>query len=79
MEETKVTAEFAQTEVSSLLSQVAYHKRHARKHREAAARAAREAEWLRRRFAAELGFEVVIIPPAHSQEAQSNAQHDTDS
>lgn len=70
-----VTAEFAQTEVSSLRTQAAYHKRQARKHRDAARDAAREADRLERMHA-RLEIEHVIVPHAHSQEAQSNEHHD---
>lgn len=76
MASSPVTAEFAQTEVSALLDQAAYHKRQVRMHREKLNRCMREAERLRREHAAALGFEVVIVQSqAHSQEAESNEHH----
>lgn len=75
MDTAKVRAGFAETEVASLLDQAAFHKRMVWKHRKQLNDCMREAERLRRELAEELGFEVVVVPPAHSQEAESHEQH----
>lgn len=75
MASSPVTAEFAQTEVSALLDQAAYHKRQVRVHRKKLSECMSEVERLRREAAERLGLEVHIVPQAHSQEAQSNEHH----
>lgn len=77
MDTAKVRAEFAETEVASLLDRAAYHKRQVWKHRKQLQDCMAQVERLRREYAAELGFEVVLVPvpQAHSQEAQSNERN----
>lgn len=75
MDTTKATAEFAEAEVASLLDQAAFHKRQVWKHRKQLNECMAEAERLRQAQAARLGLQVQVVPVAHSQEAESNAQH----